>query len=257
MNRFTVIALLAAAQLLTHSMPLHAQVWDSRSQRSLDDGDAMRLHSEFVRGYLMPVTGLPYAGDEVTEVTRTLADGNRIQTVKRHHKMRDREGRQRYALSSILDREHTVIIDPLANVAYLIRPERKDVLRLRSITGGRRALLARTVEPTWTREVRTPLGIKQIEGVTALGTLTETTLRPGAFGNEREMQESREHWHSNEMQLAMLTRSSSPRTGERVTRMENMRLDEVPASAFALPADYQVRDVSLPKNGDSYSIAAD
>lgn len=256
MKRLTALALLAAAQLLTHAVPLHAQVYDASSQRSLDDGDALRLHNEFVRHYLMPVTGHPFAGDEVTEVTRTLADGNRIQSVKRHHKMRDREGRQRYTLSAILDREHTVIIDPLANLAYLIRPERKDVLRMRSVASGRRVLLGRTVEPSWTREVRTSLGIKQIEGVSALGTLTETTHRAGAFGNEREMQDSSENWRNNEMHLTLLMRFSSPRTGDRITRMENLRLEDIPASAFALPADYQMRDVTAPKGG-MQNVAAD
>lgn len=257
MKRITALALLAAAQLLTHTVPLHAQVIDATSQRGLDDGDALRLHNEFVRSYLLPVTGHPYTADEVTEITRTLADGNRIQSLKRQHKMRDRDGRQRYTINAVLDREHTVIIDPVTTVAYLIRPERKDVLRLRSIIGGRRILLGRTVEPTWIKEVRTPLGIKQMDGVNALGTLTETTHRAGAFGSEREMVETREMWYSNEMQMTMLARTSSPRMGERSTRMENLRLENVPASAFALPADYQVRDVTAGKGGAPLTTTAE
>jgi hypothetical protein len=245
MKRFTALAALFIGQLITQAA--HAQHHDISTPQGLDEADATRLHSEFVRFYLHPVIDRPYSADEVTEHKRILADGNRIESVKRHAKMRDREGRQRYTIHAVAEREHTVIIDPVAHAAYLIRPERKDVLRVTNVMPRRSIIYARTAEQTWTKEVRTALGLKQIEGITAEGSLTEVTKRAGADGSSREMQESQEYWRNNEMQLQLYMRMSSPRTGERIQRLENLHTDEVPASAFALPADYVVRDVTPPK----------
>lgn len=234
-----------ATLLLLCSQLAHAQ-HNLSTPEGQDSADAARLESAYRSSFMLPVLDQPYAADEVTETVRKLADGNEIRTSRRLHKMRDHEGRQRYTIVNSLEREHTIVIDPVAKAAWLIRPERKDVLRLTGLPQGRYVNFATTGAPstvTWSKQVWTSLGVKDFDGIAALGTQIETTLRPGAFGIEREMQETSESWRNNEKQLALYTRHSSPRNGERIVRLENIRTDPLPQSAFALPADYAVRDV--------------
>jgi len=85
-----------------------------------------------------------------------------------------------------------------------------------------------------------PLGKQAIEGVTAEGTRTVSTIEAGAIGNDRPMQTVTERWFSPELQTVMLTRSTDPRLGEEVFKLINVNRAEPAAYLFQAPAGYQI-----------------
>ena len=83
-----------------------------------------------------PVTGLPYTATTVTEMTQTLADGNRISRKTEGRVMRDSAGRTRreHTLTGLgsmpagpesTGRNVVMIDDPVAQTRYVLDPERK------------------------------------------------------------------------------------------------------------------------------------
>lgn len=87
-----------------------------------------------------------------------------------------------------------------------------------------------------------PLGKRMIEGVNAEGTRSVTTTAAGAIGNDRPIQHITERWFSPDLQTAMLTRSTDPRTGEESFKLINVNRSEPAAYLFQVPAGYQVID---------------
>jgi hypothetical protein len=84
------------------------------------------------------VTGAPYSADAVTEMTQTLADGNRIARTVTASVSRDSEGRTRRdqrlaALGPWMPdaQPRTVIIeDPVAHASYMVDEEQKTAIKL-------------------------------------------------------------------------------------------------------------------------------
>jgi hypothetical protein len=85
--------------------------------------------------------------------------------------------------------------------------------------------------------VREDLGTTTIEGLTATGTLTTTTIPAGAIGNLQPIKVVSEEWFSPELKVLVLTKHSDPRTGETVYRLVNIVRAEPDASLFVVPAE--------------------
>lgn len=241
---FTLLLALQATPGMTQ--PAHAQEAAAPDLQQEDRFDAQRLQADYRRVYTSGEGWPAYTAEEVTETSRALADGNQIRTRESGIRARDQHGRTRIAFKSYSGKERVFIADLKAGTAWLIRPERRDVLRLVGVPSASRihgSLPGPTKAPEWSREVKTPLGIKEIGGIKAVGYLTETFFPPGARGNEKEMVETREYWHSRELTDIVYSRYSTPATGERITRYDNVKLGDVPESLFAIPADYAVRDI--------------
>jgi len=85
------------------------------------------------------------------------------------------------------------------------------------------------------------LGTSTIEGVTATGTLTTTTIPAGAIGNLQPIKVVSEEWFSPELKVLVLTKHSDPRTGETVYRLVNIVRAEPDASLFVVPAEHNMR----------------
>ncbi len=91
--------------------------------------------------------------------------------------------------------------------------------------------------------VGTPLGettkeelVEQtIEGVTAKGKRTTTTIPAGAVGNEQPIRIVSEEWFSPELQVLVLTKHSDPRTGETTYRLTGITRTEPAKSLFEAP----------------------
>ena len=86
------------------------------------------------------------------------------------------------------------------------------------------------------------LGKKAIEGVECTGTRTTFTMAAGSIGNERPIDTVSETWTSTELQTAMQTRRSDPRTGETSFKLTNVRRGEPLRSLFEVPADYKIEE---------------
>ncbi|HZL57255.1 MAG TPA: hypothetical protein VFC21_09250, partial [Bryobacteraceae bacterium] len=87
-----------------------------------------------------------------------------------------------------------------------------------------------------------PLGTRTIEGVLAEGVKTTTVWPVEYFGNDRPITAVRETWTSREIGMAVLIRTSDPRSGETTEKLTNISRDEPALSLFQPPADYQIVD---------------
>jgi hypothetical protein len=83
------------------------------------------------------------------------------------------------------------------------------------------------------------LGTRDFNGVKADGTQTTHTIAAGAIGNERPIHIVSERWFSPELQLVVYARTSDPRAGETIYRLENLQRGEPPAELFKVPDDYK------------------
>jgi len=88
------------------------------------------------------------------------------------------------------------------------------------------------------------LGTQTIEGVLAEGTRMTTTYPVGFLGNDRPVTTVTETWTSREIGMAVLTRTSDPRSGESTMKLMNISRAEPDPSLFQPPAGYQVVDQS-------------
>ena len=89
------------------------------------------------------------------------------------------------------------------------------------------------------------LGTRAIEGVTAEGTRTTSTIPVGAIGNIMPIEVVSERWFSPELQMAVLIARRDPRAGETVYRLTNIVRGEPADALFAVPPDYELREGAL------------
>ena len=90
------------------------------------------------------------------------------------------------------------------------------------------------------KPVEEQLGTRQIDGVTATGRRSATTIPAGRIGNDRAIQIVEEQWESPELNMVVSSRFSDPRTGVVEYRLTNINRSEPRADLFAVPSDYTV-----------------
>jgi hypothetical protein len=212
-------------------------------------------------------TGAPYSAEAVTESTQVLADGNRINRKVTTRVYRDGEGRtRREELDESGAVETVSIVDPVADTSYVVNPgpgalPGSDPASARgggkSVTMYKRSVKiagpadeaklkaeidaleqpSRLERKSEGQGVREDLGTSTIEGLTATGTRTTTTIPAGAIGNLQPITVVSEEWFSPDLQVMLLTRHSDPRAGETVYRLLNVVRAEPDRSLFTIPAD--------------------
>jgi len=92
--------------------------------------------------------------------------------------------------------------------------------------------------PKW--DTRTEdLGEQNIEGVSAKGTRTITTIPAGAIGNDRPIETVYEKWYSDDLQMVVFSKSTDPRFGEQTYRLTNINRSEPDPSLFTPPPGYK------------------
>jgi len=84
------------------------------------------------------------------------------------------------------------------------------------------------------------LGKSAMEGVTAEGTRTTSTIETGAIGNDRPIQVVTERWYSAELQTVLSTKTTDPRMGEISFQLTNVRRGDPGLYLFQVPAGYTV-----------------
>ncbi len=216
------------------------------------------------------VLDAPYTAEAVTEVTQTLADGNRIERRTSAAIARDSRGRVRRehqgmmlgALQAAPSQVPLVSIsDPTSGTHVTLNQERRVAHRfsmptfdvpvpppgdvLISAGAGPMGLPLGLSPGTGGRDVRTErLGAQEIEGILAEGTRTTLTIPAGTIGNQLPIETMSERWYSPELQVVVLTRRSDPRFGDTVYRLTNIVRAEPPPDLFEVPSDYQIEDVT-------------
>ncbi len=166
------------------------------------------------------------------------------------------------------------IFDPMSNLRYSLNPTAKTARRTKSQVGmaaGALFGIAQSMSPAVKAQIETnaaknlqlvqlpalsaisiggngssragkteSLGTRDIEGVTAEGTRSITTIPAGAIGNERPIETVYERWYSKELQLIVLSKHTDPRFGEQTYRLTNINRSEPDRSLFTPPADYKI-----------------
>jgi hypothetical protein len=205
------------------------------------------------------VTSAPFTADFSTQRTQTLADGNVIQRSTTGTIARDSQGRTRrdmtlppmgvWAADGKIPSQISTINDPVAGTHYVLDPSQKiarqmpapsvrGVWKYRGEDGTRSSS---DVGPDKQNVITTSLGTQTINGVSAAGTRTTRTIPAGAIGNEKPIIITVERWYSSDLQTAVLTKRSDPRTGDTVTQLTDIQRQEPAASLFQVPSDYTIQ----------------
>ncbi|MGV7206565.1 hypothetical protein ACLB1G_01775 [Oxalobacteraceae bacterium A2-2] len=214
------------------------------------------------------VRDAPYSAERIIDNVRLLADGNRIARSSSEQLFRDSAGRSRVE-STWLNQGLVQIQDPVQGYSYRLYPGDRSGIRMAisepaasnsngsvpplatvSISSGASMVaeqlapaLAGAVAATDSLRSTRALGTRQIEGLTAEGTLVTTTLPAGKAGNTLPIVSTVETWHSAALKLDLYVKSVDPRYGETISRVQKIHRTEPSASLFTAPADYTVRDI--------------
>jgi hypothetical protein len=204
------------------------------------------------------IKGSPYSATAVTEVSQTLADGNRIRRETSGAVYRDSEGRTRNEtrvagigpMAQAGLPELITISDPVAGVNYLLNPAEKTAVKTQTIrhAGTRPPGDSGAPLPGGGGVPHVPgpapqveqLGTRNLEGVQAEGTRVTTTFPAGTIGNERPIEVVSERWYSNQLLGMVMTTYSDPRTGTATFRLTKISLGEPDRSLFEVPAGYRI-----------------
>jgi hypothetical protein len=206
------------------------------------------------------VKGAPYTATAVTEITQSLADGNRIVNKTSSSVARDSQGRTR--------REETVgkvgglqlkglkvvsIYDPVAGTSFVFKSggqpaeeEKHGEAKVIRIEERKKVRVFTSGTPKefsfeHSGEVKhESLGTKTIEGVSAEGKRETRTIAAGAIGNERPIEITSETWYSPELHTVVLSKRNDPRMGETVFRLTEISRAEPDASLFQPPPGTKV-----------------
>jgi len=215
------------------------------------------------------VKGAPYKAEAITEITQSLADGNRIVRKTTSPVSRDGEGRTRReanlaALGPLAphDAPRLVFIqDPVAGTAYVLEPDSHTARKLGFPGPGGKGPRPEGAAPDggpgprgrffgrphemgegkWDRQTES-LGTQSLEGLEATGTRTTVTIPAGAIGNEKAITIVSERWFSPELQAVVLSTHRDPRFGETTYRLTGITRGEPERSLFEVPSDYTVRE---------------
>ena len=93
------------------------------------------------------------------------------------------------------------------------------------------------------KAVSRELGTREFDGVKAEGRLRSYEIPAGEIGNRAPIVVADESWYAPDLQMTVYAKHSDPRSGEFVYRLENVKRGEPEAGLFAVPGDYQVRNV--------------
>jgi hypothetical protein len=91
-----------------------------------------------------------------------------------------------------------------------------------------------------------PLGTKQIDGLTVVGTKRAEIIPVGRIGNDRPIEITDERWESLELKVLVLSRHHDPRTGDVEYRLTNVMRAEPPRELFQPLSDYSIVDAPPP-----------
>lgn len=117
----------ATAPTMTINVPEGASaVWVAGSQTSADS--LFQFFSQEMGFDARLVKGAPFSAEIISETIQTLADGNRIIQRVDGHIYRDSQGRRRneqtFQMGGSSEQRQTInIIDPVANVSYILEPD--------------------------------------------------------------------------------------------------------------------------------------
>jgi hypothetical protein len=221
------------------------------------------------------VRGAPYSATAVSEVNQILGDGTKIHRSVTGGVYRDGQGRTRnevahggHGLFARAGHEGKLITitDPVAGFTYVLDPDQKTATKvplhrggprggmmgpaaheggaggrgkMGPAAGGRRPMHAGMggVQEDFKSEY---LPAKDIEGVSAEGRRTTTTILAGQIGNDRPIVSVSERWFAPKLHVLVLLTHNDPRMGQDTYKLTKISLAEPDPSLFEIPAGYTV-----------------
>lgn len=223
------------------------------------------------------VKGLPFSADVIEETDQFLADGNHIHRESHGKVFRDSEGRSRTeneigsAMTGSKPFVHILIVDPVLNTFIMLDPQNKIATvhhsqersgavpdskpvpsnappaQARNAADPQSQALLQSLRDKQDQSMarqhsREDLGTMEIEGFTVKGLRLTTTTPAGAMGNDKPMTMTSERWFSEDLKMDLLTKSSSPESGQHVRRLANIRSGDPDPLLFQVPTDYTVKE---------------
>lgn len=242
LKRIAIAAFVAASTgVFAQAKPGVEMNMTTRSGQKTLAGDGIGINEPVVKG-------LPYSGEGITTVKLVMFDGTKMERTVTAKLYRDAAGRLR--------REQTVvglealdpnsifavvhIVDPVAGVFYTLNPGTRtaDRLSLSLLQGGTRPLNV----PLEYAKKEVDLGVKDIDGLSAQGHRTITTVPADQAGNSRPIEIIDERWDSVELKVLLRSLHRDPRTGDIEYALTKISRAEPPASMFTVPSGYTIRD---------------
>lgn len=86
------------------------------------------------------------------------------------------------------------------------------------------------------------LGRQNVAGVETTGIRRTTTINPWMMGNDRPMVIVQEYWHSNALNINLLSILTDPRFGTQTFTIKEVNTTEPDAQLFSPPAGYKLVD---------------
>jgi hypothetical protein len=189
-----------------------------------------------------PILNRPFSASATVHTFHTLEDGTHIDKTTTTLLYRDAQGRRRSETGHVVD-----IVDPVAGYAITLNAEtltatkREDrYIDTREPASDdadvtRRKVQGKSKKNNALQEIGTDdLGIKVVNGVTAHGVRTSTTIPVGVIGNDRAIKITKEIWTSNDLRLPVKSIDSDPRFGTSTYELTNIVLGAPDASLFSL-----------------------
>jgi len=93
------------------------------------------------------------------------------------------------------------------------------------------------------KAVSRDLGTREFDGVKAEGKVRSYEIPAGEVGNRNPIVVADETWYAPDLQVTVYSKHSDPRSGDYVYRLEGIKRAEPDAALFAVPSDYQVREI--------------
>lgn len=90
------------------------------------------------------------------------------------------------------------------------------------------------------RATNEDLGTKSLEGFVTSGTRTTETLPKGYEGNDRPIITVTDTWFSNDLNMVIAVKRTSPIDGETAIQLANIKQNDLPKSLFQVPIGYTV-----------------
>lgn len=198
------------------------------------------------------VQGVPFSADVTTEITRVLADGNRIHQETHGNICRDSEGRTRNENSFLLlngeTRQFVIIQDPVQHQTIHLEMQSKTANVFRSpspssIPQMPPPEIKPPTRPTVTSTSKhEKLGTMYIEGILAEGVKVTRTTPAGVVGNDQPMVMTSETWSSPDLKEILLNKTEDPQNGETIRKLTNIQRGEPDPSLFQVPPGFTVHE---------------
>ena len=146
------------------------------------------------------------------------------------------------------------IWDPVAELWYMISPDRKTARRYKLPSHSQpvddipphvppaEVAVSSHRPDSKVKWITEDLGSQHMRGVLVRGSRTSRTIPAGAQGNDRELTSAAETWFAPDLGLALLSKTSGPRSGDREMRVTSLQQSEPDPPMFQVPAGYTIID---------------